>query len=273
MSSNPLQKYFRQPKLYISLPSKGLFYKEGSLIGDSENVPILAMSGMDEIIMKTPDALFNGEATIKLIESCCPYIKDAKYVPSLDIDVLLTSIRIATFGNTMSVKHTCSKCKNVDDLEVNLSNIIDHYSGKVFKNKISINDNIVINIRPLSYQEVSKFNVENFKLQKMLLQIESIESEEEKQKYFDTIYQQLANIQVDLFIDSIESVQVDNETVTEKEFIKEWLSNTESSDYKEIKNTLEKNKKEWSIPSMKVKCSSCEHEEFVEITLDQSSFF
>ena len=29
--SNPLQKYFRQPKIYIGLPSKGNWYPDGSI--------------------------------------------------------------------------------------------------------------------------------------------------------------------------------------------------------------------------------------------------
>ena len=89
--NNPLQKYFRQPKVFISLPSKGLFYPEGALQGDHNNAPIFGMTGMDEIIFKTPDALFNGEATVKVVESCCPYIKDAKDMPSIDVDALLVA--------------------------------------------------------------------------------------------------------------------------------------------------------------------------------------
>jgi len=30
-NSSPLQKYRRQPKLYIDLPSKGQWYKQGAL--------------------------------------------------------------------------------------------------------------------------------------------------------------------------------------------------------------------------------------------------
>ena len=75
---NPLQKYFRQPKIFIKLPSKGLYYDREVLNGDHNNVPIFAMTGMDEIIYKTPDALYSGEATIKVIESCCPYITNAQ---------------------------------------------------------------------------------------------------------------------------------------------------------------------------------------------------
>jgi hypothetical protein len=273
MSTNPLQKYFRQPKIFISLPSKGMFYKEGSLIGDANNMPILAMSGMDEIIMKTPDALFSGEATVKLIESCCPYIKNAKEIPSLDVDALLTGIRIATYGNSMTISHRCSKCSNIDDLGVNLNLILEHYTDKKFENQIYIDDNLTINLKPLTYKEISYFNIENFKLQKMLSQLSTIENEEEQQKHLDGIYQNLAYIQIDVLLASIESITTPEETITNIEFIKEWLSNTPSINYNLIKEKLEQNKKEWNIPLVDTKCSECSNEEKVEITLDQSSFF
>lgn len=92
--TNPLQKYYRQPKLFLSLPSKGLYYEQGNLKGDYTNMPIFGMTGMDEIIFKTPDALFNGEASSKVIESCCPYISDARTMPSIDVDAVLVAIQI-----------------------------------------------------------------------------------------------------------------------------------------------------------------------------------
>lgn len=271
--SNPLQKYFRQPKLFISLPSKGLFYAEGALIGDYSNVPIFGMSGMDEIIMKTPDALFSGEATIKLIESCCPFIKDASSVPSLDVDAILVAIRMATYGDTITIGATCSNCDTENEYEINLSEVLDHYTNKDYNNKITIDDLTVI-LKPLSYVELSRVNIENFKLQKMLQQVSTGElTEEEKQKYFDDIYQKLAEIQLDVLLSSIDSIVTPSETVTSKEHIKEWLANTVSVSYNAIKQKLEENKKEWSLPAHSVKCTNCGHEDKVEFSLDRSSFF
>lgn len=271
--NNPLQKYFRQPKIFISLPSKGLFYPPGTLVGDYTSVPIFAMTGMDEIIMKTPDALFSGEATIKLIESCCPYIKDAHYVPSLDIDALLISIRIATFGETMSITTKCKNCEHENDYDINLPTVLDHLTQKTFANTIEIGG-LIITLRPLSYKEMSEFNIENFKLQKMLFQLnQETESEENKQKTVDSIYLTLAEIQRKLLLSSIESIKTPETVVTEKEFIEEWLANTVKDSYNTIKEHLEKNKKEWTIPPSEIQCAECGHKDTVEISLDQSNFF
>ena len=97
--SNPLQKYFRQPKLYISLPSKGAFYPIGALeMPENKEVPVYAMTAKDELVFKTPDALLNGQATVEVIKSCIPAIKDPWNIPSIDLDTILVAIRMATYG-------------------------------------------------------------------------------------------------------------------------------------------------------------------------------
>ena len=67
MAGNPLQKYFRQPKVFIKLPSGGIYSKPGTIQGDAGNVPVYGMTGMDEIIVRTPDALLSGESTATVI--------------------------------------------------------------------------------------------------------------------------------------------------------------------------------------------------------------
>lgn len=271
--TNPLQQYFRQPKIFISLPSKGLYYKEGSLEGDYANMPVFAMTGMDEIIMKTPDALFSGEATVKLIESCCPYIKDAHQVPSIDVDALLIAIRIATFGEVMNVSSKCKNCEHENDYEISLPSVLDRISQNVYENTIQIGD-LAVTLKPLSYSEMAKFNIENFKLQKMLLQLnQETESEEKRQATLDLIYNKLSEIQATLLIESIESVKTPTATVVEKEYIAEWLTNSVKDVYNQIKTQLEKNKQAWEIPPLEIKCNECGHTDKLHVDLDQSSFF
>lgn len=271
-NNNPLQKYFRQPKMYVSLPSKGQYYPPGALTGDPTNVPIFGMTGMDEIIMKTPDALFNGEATIKLVESCCPYIKNAKNIPSLDIDVLLLAIRMATYGDEMAITHTCKKCSSENEYDIKLGPMVEYFNGKSFNNQLKINDDIMIILKPLTYVEITKFNISNFQLQRTLYQLGEA-SDEDRQKSLDDIYARLADLQVDLFLMSIESVRTPDTVVTEREFIIEWLKNSQKEVYVTIKKRLEDNKAVWSLPKTNVKCAECDTATDLEIGMDQSNFF
>ncbi len=272
MANNPLQKYFRQPKISVSLPSKGLFYERGVLAGDYNNVPIFAMTGMDEIIFKTPDALFNGEAVTKVVESCCPYISDAKKVPSLDIDTLMIAIRIATFGPKMTIEQTCKNCGEENQYEINLSNLLDYFKDLTFITQVQVNSELSLKIRPLSYEEMTAVATENFKLQKMLYQTIEL-PDDQKQTQMDQIYAQLAELQLELYLMTIEAVQIPGEQVTDKNMIREWLQNADREVYQQIKDKLESNKEVWSIPKQHVNCASCGTADDIQITMDQSNFF
>ena len=63
MSNNPLMSHMRQETVFVSLPSKGNFYKQKPGLTDDGEIGVRAMTSADEIALKVPDALFNGEAT------------------------------------------------------------------------------------------------------------------------------------------------------------------------------------------------------------------
>ena len=60
-NSNPLKKYFRQPSIYVSLPTGNSYPPEVIEPSQSGEIGIMPMTAKDEIRFKTPDALMNGE--------------------------------------------------------------------------------------------------------------------------------------------------------------------------------------------------------------------
>jgi hypothetical protein len=272
MANNPLQKYFRQPKIYIKLPTNGLFTKPGTINGDPTKLPVFGMTGMDEIILKTPDALLSGESTVHVISSCCPNINDPWELSNIDIDCILTAIRIATYGNTIEVNHTCKKCEAENTYDIDLGKSIEHYNHCVFDAKIVL-DNFVIKIKPLDYKEANRFNLENFQLQRQLFQIESIESEDEKNTAIRSIFEKMSDVQKRLIFATIESIELPDQIVTEKIFIKEFLDNCDAEIYAKIKEKFEENTASWRVPSTQVKCTDCGAEDTIDIELNQTTFF
>lgn len=270
--NNPLNKYFRQPKLYISLPSKGLHYPPGVLAGDYNNVPIFGMTGMDELLMKTPDALFNGESSIKVIESCCPYIKDATQIPSVDVDTFLIAIRIATYGDKMAVSANCRNCGEESSYDISLQGLLEYFKNVNYNSVIQVSPEISVKIRPLTYKELTEFSIENFKLQRTLAQLPSL-SEEERNQIIAGVYVSLGQIQVALFMTTIESVTTPDAVVHDKELIKEWLQNSDKEIYTTIKEHIETTKQQWDIPAQEVHCTNCSTDNKISVMIDQTSFF
>lgn len=272
MSHNPLQQFFRQPKIYISLPSKGAYNREGVIQGNVENLPVYGMTGMDEILIKTPDALFSGESTVKVIESCIPGIKDAWDVSNLDLDLILTAIRIATYGNTMEVEHTCPNCQEVNDFTLDLSRMIDHYGTCKYFNKVVLKD-LVVKLRPLTYKEITALTIENARLQKQITEAGANALAENGEKELASAYQEMAVLQNKIVSLGIESVEVGNTVVTERPYIDEWLANCDKIVLDAIKQEFAKNREVWDTPSHPVTCESCGHQSSIRISMDNSSFF
>ena len=272
MATNPLQQFFRQPKIYVKLPSQGVYNKPGTFQGDATNMPVYGMTGMDEIILKTPDALLTGESTVKVIESCCPSIKDAWEMSIIDLNMIFAAIRIATFGNEMAVVHDCPKCGSENEYDLDLSHIIEHFNKFTYDNKVEL-PNMVIKTKPLSYRQSTEFNLKNFRLQQRLQQTEQIEDQAEQQLRINDLFQELSVIQSDLYKASVDTVELNNSVVTEATFISEWLSNCDKVVYDSIKNHIEKNRELWKSPDYPVKCDACGNETSIFIELDQSNFF
>ena len=77
-SDNPLKNKIRVAKIYVRLPSSGKYNKLPIEFSHTGELPVRAMTARDELLLRNPDALLNGDAVEKLIQSCIPEIKDMR---------------------------------------------------------------------------------------------------------------------------------------------------------------------------------------------------
>ena len=59
----------------------------------------------------------------------------------------------------------------------------------------------------------------------------------------------------------------------EKDFIKEWLANSDKSVFDSIKELIERNQEQLKMPTFPVECPSCKAKANLSLDLDQSNFF
>jgi len=113
---NPLLSRVRMPGSTFQLPSRGIFYNNGELRDDIEmgEVHVHPMSAFDEILMKSPDHLYSGEAVEKVFKRCIPGVLQPLNLLAKDIDFLLVCLRQVTFGDELEIKytHTCDNPKS-----------------------------------------------------------------------------------------------------------------------------------------------------------------
>lgn len=273
--NNPLTKYFRQPKIYLSLPSGGQFYPPGVIQGDPSKLPVFGMSAMDEILFKTPDGLFSGESSVQVIKSCIPSITNPWAIPSLDLDAIFLGIRIATYGDVMPTNFECKKCKETNAFDLNLSRSLDYLNSLEYIDSIIVGP-LKVNFRPVNYQEITQANLKIYELRRQLAQKIDSKNEEDTKKQTKIINKALsdiANVEVKTFIKGILSVETEDDTVEDTAFIEEWLANSDKEFYDKIKEHLNDQRDKWSIKAQKVQCAECQHENTVTITLDNADFF
>ena len=121
--SNPLAKHFRQPAIYIKLPSNGKFWPDNTLdLPLTGEIPVMPMTTKDEILLRTPDALMNGSGVVEVMQSCVPNIKNAWVAPSIDIDTIFIAMRIASYGHSMDMETICPKCQEKNLYGIDLTN-------------------------------------------------------------------------------------------------------------------------------------------------------
>ena len=278
--SNPLKKYYRQPKQFVRLPSNYKYYKPGTIqIPESGEVAVFPMTAKDELLFKTPDALLNGEATVRVIQSCIPAITNAWEMPALDIDTCLVAIRMATYGTKMQVKVFVPKTKIEKDMELDLQAALDRLLSHTYEEKF-LYQNMEITTRPLTYKEFTEAAIKTFEEQRLAAVVQDKDMpEEEKIKRFQASFSKLTDINIQMVSASVASIRVDGQTVTDKTQILEFLENTSKEFYQTIIDQSTKQKDNFTIPPVEmtatpeeIKAGAPETYK-VPVLFDQANFF
>jgi len=273
-NQSPLKKYSRQPKIYIDLPSKGKYYNSGVLYEDSySNLAVFSMTANDEILYRTPDALINGEATAKNIQSCIPSIVKPFDLVTLDVDALLLSIRMATYGPKMTVGQRCRKCSEENQYEIDITRYIEYLNTLQFEDSMMY-ENFKINFVPLTYTQYTDLQKESVGYQRALsIQLPKITNDNEKDKFQDQILTSIAKMNMKTILLSIHSIEVDGEIEQDKGEIYNWIESYDVDLFSSIKKHIDTQYQRWLLPEENVQCASCEATDKVRITIDQTDFF
>ena len=272
-NNSPLSKFKRQPKLYIDLPSKGVWYPKDKL-EKSEELEVYSMTANDEIAIKTPDALYTGHAVVNIIQSCVPAIKDAWFIPMPDIDYILASIRLASYGEDIQLKSTCKECQNEDDYSLGIQYILDFVQNLKQNYQIKVND-FIFDLRPLTYKEYTEIQQRNIQIQRTLFQrIQNMEEGDAKQQELDQLYDQLNDMTKFAVCSTITRVTTpDGETEENPQFIQDFLINGDKDFFNAVKETYLNNQEQTKIPPVEVTCSACGAKNKATPNLDYASFF
>ena len=252
---NPLAGFMRQPKIYITLPSKGMYWAPGSLeVPETGDLPVFSMTAKDELAFKTPDALLNGQAVVDVIQSCIPAIKDAWRTPNIDLDLILIAIRIATYGEKMEITHTVPNTEEEVEHSVDLRILVDQLSANQWEEAVEISEELTCFVRPLTYKHMTATGLKTFETQRLMQAVNDDSlSDERKLEIFNQSFNKMTDITIDLMADTIAIVQTPDAVVRDPAFIKEFLENADKDVFQKIQSHLNKMKAVTGLQPLRMK--------------------
>ena len=278
---NPLANYFRQPKIYVTLPSGGRFWPEGSLNQPvNGEVAVFAMTAKDEILMKTPDALISGQATVDVVQSCIPAIKDAWKMPVIDLDTILVAIRIATYGEKMDLDIKVPVTAESKSYQLDLRQILDTHRAETYQADVNIGP-MTVTTKPITYFEFTQAAIKTFEEQRIfrVLNDEQI-SEAEKIDVFQKSFRKLTDITMSNLEKSIFRITLDNGTVVDNpDHLREFINNSDKELFTKISDHIDLQRQKFTTKPLQLKATPEEIEKGVPetyevpISFDSANFF
>jgi len=262
---NPLANFMRQPKIYIKIPSGGEFWPAGSIdIPENGEFPVYSMTAKDELMLKVPDALMNGQAVVEVIQHCMPNIKNAWFVPNLDLDVILIAIRIATYGEIMTLPVNLGEDKEFE-YQLNLNILLDQLQSKIiWETAVPISPELTIHVKPINYKVMTESALKTFETQKLLETASSTMPEEDKLKTFNESFQKLNDITIGIVNQSVYAIETSDGATDNAKHIKEFMENADKDIFDAVRNHIDELRKHNSLGPMNIEVTPEMREQGIE---------
>ena len=280
MSNNPLKQYFRQPALYLKLPTLGKWYNSSDVeLSDEKEVPVYGLSALDDIMLNTPDALLNGQALENVVKNCVPNVKNVKALMVPDLEAIFLGMKIATTNGKYEIERKCPNCQAEINFEVNCFNLLDQTSYiEDSDTYIQFNEDLIVEIAPYTFEMRQLFMQRQFEEQQTLRMIDEQNKDLdnfEKARILGESVEKLSKITFNLVSMSVKSVKLVKQdvVVTDKDQIAEWLVNISKTQADIIINSVNKLNEVGPVREVDAQCDKCNHMWKETLNFDPVSFF
>ena len=280
MSQNPLQQFFRQPALYLNLPTKGKWYTPDIVeMTEDQQIAVYPLSAINEIMLNTPDAMLNGQALENVVKDCAPNIKNAKRFMLPDLEALFVAIKSASNNGKMDYDRNCPSCNHENSFELQCQGLLDLMTY-IDENDLTVRfgQDLIVHVKPYDFEMRQIFMRREFEEEKLLRQLNDENStvdELVKAGKMAESVERLSRITFSLVSRSIEKIFMvkTQATVTDREHINEWLMSISKQQADLVIEAVDKINKIGVMKTMQVQCTSCGHTWEDALSFDPSSFF
>ena len=222
------------PKYSLIVPSTKKKIQYRPFLVKEEKILMIAQESENEKQML--------QAVKNIISTCTFENIDVNNIPMYDIEYLFLKIRSKSVGEVVSFQHNCSKCKELNPVEVNLEDVEVQFPEKKIEDNIQLNDSIGITLKPINFSDITKAKGKDEISETIIASIKTIYDS-------DNVYStsSCSKKELDEFVDSLSHQHLEK--------IQEYILNQPV-----IKHTI------------KYTCGKCGHENSYELSGLQSFF-
>jgi hypothetical protein len=216
----------------------------------------------------------NGQGVVDVIQSCCPNIKDAWKMPSIDVDFVLLNIRIASYGNSMDFDTTCPKCSEESSFALDISGLTNQVKMPDYNRLLEV-DGLKIKLKPQPYFEVNRVSQVSFTEQQILRTInDETLPDEEKKARSDAYLKKLVDLNIEISANSTDTIETeDGVVVSDPAYIKEFYDLADFKIMRQLQDRLTELNTESALKPISITCAACTNEYNMPLSFDYANFF
>jgi hypothetical protein len=185
---------------------------------------------------------------------------------------MLVAIKAASGNGKMEIGSSCPACNEETSYDVDLLPILASIQSVDYDTPLKIHE-LEIKFRPLSYVETNANNMNQFKIQKMVVGIDEIEDEDQKREAMSHAVNQLNELILGVIAQTIEYIKTPETVVTDKSFIIDFLNNTDKQTSTLVKERSVELREQNEIKPINITCPHCQHPYKQRIVLNVTDFF
>ena len=191
-------------------------------------------------------------------------------------------MRIATYGETMTLSGTVPNTTEAIEHTVNLSAMLEDAARETITDTFATKSRFQIRVKPMDYKQLTDTQIGAFEKQKQYAAMISKEGLDptEKGKLFAENFKQLTELNFNVLYNAIAEMHTpEGDAVSDISQIKEFLNNAPKNIVEEIQAGLGENRKQGSIKPVRLKATEEQIKKGapanyeMPITFDSSNFF
>lgn len=284
-----LKQYYRKPKAFIEIPSKGMMYdldQDGSMLNE---IGVMPMTTLNRLTTNNPESLINGHVNEELIKDCTTITSiEPKHMFKCDVDALIMGIRMVSVKDTLDISLSCPECKKENEYGINIRNMLGETTfHEKLPYKMSVGE-LTLNITPTTLESNIKTEQSFFQDAKNIDHIRKLMDELSRREELDEtdnddvmgyvreiydIQRQMTVTTIKLYADSVISVDTPDGTVTDRNDIEEFVTELSDEDHQRLKNKVSEINKIGIPKKHTFTCNNCEHVYEGPVELNPTDFF